>query len=334
MKTKKIIPVAGGKGGVGKTFFTANLAIALAEMGNMTVAVDMDLGGSNLHSFLGMPNRFPGIGDFLKARSSELEDLLVSTETSNLKFLPGDGLSPFMANIPHAQKIRLISRIVKLPAEYIILDLGAGTSFNTLDFFRLSSHGFVVTTCEYPSILSMMAFLKHFILRVIEGVFAKNRQIRDLLRSLYKLPMTDQQRIIKTLQSEIAAVDREAGKMVSELCRKYRPRVVFNMGEHPDEIKMANQIDKSLLDILSLEADYFGFVFSDPAVRQSVKERTAFLPHHRDTIAAESISRIAGRIIKFWDRPVEKSAQLLINHAYEAYEKLDQSAVGIVRDSH
>ena len=140
MKTKtSIIPVAGGKGGVGKTFFVANLAIAMANMGYKTVAVDMDLGGSNLHFFLDLPKRFPGIGDFLKARSAELEDLIVSTEVPNLHFIPGDGLTPFMANIPYVQKLRLISRIKKLPAEYVLLDLGAGTSFNTLDFFRMST---------------------------------------------------------------------------------------------------------------------------------------------------------------------------------------------------
>ena len=69
-----IIPVASGKGGVGKTFLTANLAFALAEMGHPTVAIDMDLGGSNLHSFLGLSNQFSGLGDFLKARSAELEE--------------------------------------------------------------------------------------------------------------------------------------------------------------------------------------------------------------------------------------------------------------------
>jgi cellulose biosynthesis protein BcsQ len=65
-----IIPIASGKGGVGKSFLTANLGVVLAEMGHTTVVVDMDLGGSSLHFFLGLSNRFPGIGDFLKARRS------------------------------------------------------------------------------------------------------------------------------------------------------------------------------------------------------------------------------------------------------------------------
>ena len=66
--TPVIIPIAGGKGGVGKSLLTANLAIALSRMGRRTIAVDLDLGGANLHHFLGVANKYPGIGDFLVAR--------------------------------------------------------------------------------------------------------------------------------------------------------------------------------------------------------------------------------------------------------------------------
>lgn len=146
-----IIPIAAGKGGVGKSFLTANLGIALARQGHRTIVVDMDLGGSNLHSFLGLRNRHPGIGDYLEAKSGLLERLLSPTGVENLTFLPGDGKTPFMANIQHAQKIKLISRIRRLPADYILLDLGAGSSFNTLDFFSISEKGIVITATELSS---------------------------------------------------------------------------------------------------------------------------------------------------------------------------------------
>jgi flagellar biosynthesis protein FlhG len=318
-KRAEIIPIASGKGGVGKTFLTANLAFALAEMGHQTVAVDMDLGGSNLHSFLGFSNRFPGIGDFLKARTAELEEMLVPAEAPNLQFLAGDGMTPFMANIPYAQKIRLISRIVKLPAEYILLDLGAGTSFNTLDFFRLSRHGLVITTPEYPSIMSMLAFLKHFLLRVIEGNFTTNYKIREILRLLYKQPMNSQQSIIKKVLSKIAAADADAGEIVTAVFHDYRPRLIFNMGGHPDEVKIAEQIDYTLKDVLSIEADYFGFIFDDPKIRESIKKRTAFFPNYRKGMSSESIARIAERIVRFWDRPIKNSARHVFSHAHELY---------------
>ena len=58
-----IIPIASGKGGVGKSVITANLAVNLAERGYKVIAADLDLGGSNLHTCLGLDNNNPGIGD-------------------------------------------------------------------------------------------------------------------------------------------------------------------------------------------------------------------------------------------------------------------------------
>jgi flagellar biosynthesis protein FlhG len=122
----------------------------LAEQGHEAIAVDLDLGSSNLHSFLGLRNEFPGVGDYLRGRPSPLQDFLVETKIPRLKFVPGDGRMPFMANITHHQKRRLIKDLKTLPARYVLLDLGAGSSFNVLDFFKIVGSGIVVTTPEYP----------------------------------------------------------------------------------------------------------------------------------------------------------------------------------------
>ena len=53
-KTPTIIPIAGGKGGVGKSLIAANLAIVLARLGHKTIGIDLDLGAANLHSCLGL----------------------------------------------------------------------------------------------------------------------------------------------------------------------------------------------------------------------------------------------------------------------------------------
>ncbi len=126
MSETTIIPVAGGKGGVGKTLLTANLAMALAQLGHPTIVVDLDLGNSNINSFLGLPNQFPGVGDFLRIGSKPLQDFLVETNIENLQLIPGYGRMPFMANITYYQKQRLIRQLMDLSSRYVLLDLGAG----------------------------------------------------------------------------------------------------------------------------------------------------------------------------------------------------------------
>lgn len=320
-----VIPIASGKGGVGKSFMSANLAIALAELGHRVVAADLDFGGSNLHSFLGVSNRHPGIGDFLKARGPELDELLVSSDNPNLFFLTGDGKTPFMANMAYAQKIKLISRLRKLPAEYIILDLGAGASFNTLDFFRLSANGLLVTTPEPTAVMGMLIFLKNFMFRAIERKMVRYCSVRDMLQEHYQRPMAEQALSIKDVHQQIIDEDPEAGEVAGRIFQQCRPRIVINMGENPDDSKMAIKISQILGEILAIEADYFGFVFKDRAVVSSIRKRLPFLPNYRASLAAENIVRIAQRIEKFWDQPVKDSAALLFNHVKKDFETRQSS---------
>ena len=320
-----IIPIASGKGGVGKSFISGNLAIALAELGQRVVVADLDFGGANLHSMLGLPNRFPGVGDFLRARTAELDELLVPCETPNLYFLPGDGKTPFLANLAYAQKVKLISRIRKLQADYILLDLGAGSSFNTLDFFRLAERGIMVTTPEPTAVMGMLVFLKNFLLRSIERKLARNYKIRVLLREMCNQPMDAQMLSIKEVHQKIVEQDPQAADVVEDIFESCRPRIIINMGENPEDSKMALKISRTLGEILSIEADYFGFVFKDKDVLSSIRKRSVFITNCRNSLAAENITRIAQRILKFWNQPVKDSAELLFNQVKKDYETRQQS---------
>jgi flagellar biosynthesis protein FlhG len=306
---KTIIPIASGKGGVGKSFLTANLAVALAEKGFPTIAVDLDLGGSNLHSFLGLPNRFPGVGDFLKARTSELEDLLVSTGIPNLSFLAGEGRSPFLANLPFAQKIRLLKKVRSLPARYILLDLGAGSTYNTLDFFRIAPKGLVVTTPEYTSLMGMLGFLKQCCLRVVVRTVSKLPEARERVEALCKQPMSSGRLTMAEILNELQDVEPTAAESIRRFLKNFRPRLVFNMGRDSNDMDMTLKIDQSLRKILSIDIDYFGFVFEDAAVRQSIKDGAVFLPSNRECATAKSIEQVANRIARFWNRPIPESAR-------------------------
>ena len=169
----RIIPVASGKGGVGKSLFSVNLAIALAEAGNRVLLADLDLGASNAHTVLGLRAVSKGIGCFFTDPNTTVDELITDTEYPNLRFLSGEGEIPGLANIRASQKNRLIRQLRKQNADYLILDLGAGTSSVTVDFFLLSSEGIIVTTPNLTAILNAYLFLKNAIFRILWQSFPR-----------------------------------------------------------------------------------------------------------------------------------------------------------------
>lgn len=322
MKTKTtIIPVASGKGGVGKSVVAANLAIALSKMGHSTVAVDLDLGGSNLYTCLGMPNKFPGVGDFLKSKK-RLNDFIVPTSFQNLKFLPGDARTPFMANISYKQRVTLFKAIRNIEADYVIVDLSAGTMFNMLNFFGLSYNGMIVTSFETSSVMNFMMFLRNFMFRVISGLVHKNKKALLRMVIAFHESMDSKPTTVETLFKKIAEIDPDLSLDVQTVCKNYRPRIVFNMGDHPDELNILKKLDSSIKNGLSLNADYFGFLFNDDTVRKAAKKRKILLENYPESLAATGIENIAKRVTKIWDGPIENSMAKLMEDARKQYGSL------------
>jgi flagellar biosynthesis protein FlhG len=311
-----IIPVAGGKGGVGKTFLTANLAVALALRGQPTIAVDLDLGNSNLHSFLRLENKYAGVGEFLRGRiKCAPEELIVRTSVPGLGFIAGDGRMPFMANITYNQKRTLLRLLKLLPARYVLLDLSAGTSFNTLDLFLAGDQGILVTTPEHPSLMNMLVFMKNLVLRALEQSLRGETAITEKLNELYKQSVHDQLVTVTSFRRELRETHPEAAAKVEAVCRRIRPRLVYNMVESMQDTEIFARIDRTFAEVLSVACDHFGLIPYDASVRESVRRPGIFLLQSNASRTGEMIDKIAERVIRFWDTPVEGSAQLLADYA-------------------
>jgi flagellar biosynthesis protein FlhG len=160
VRARRVVAIGGGKGGVGKSLLSANLGIALSKRGARVVLVDLDLGGANLHTCLGVGQPQVTLSDFVDRRVLRLEDVLVPTPHERLSLISGamDGLDS--ANPKHSQKTKLIRNLRNLDVDYVLLDLGAGTSFNVLDFFLVADTGVVVMLPEPTSIENAYRFIK------------------------------------------------------------------------------------------------------------------------------------------------------------------------------
>ena len=85
----QILPIASGKGGVGKSLLSANLAIALGQAGKKVVLADLDLGASNLHLAIGQTIKNNSIGTYLTDKT-QFKDIIEPTEYENVSFIAGD----------------------------------------------------------------------------------------------------------------------------------------------------------------------------------------------------------------------------------------------------
>ena len=315
-----IIPVASGKGGVGKSLITANLAVSLANAGHSTVVIDLDLGGSNLYSYLGLENKYPGIGDYFSSKKGKLIDYLVQTNFPNLRFLAGECRVTFMANLPYAQKIKLIREIKSIPADYVLLDLGAGTSFNTLDYFDLSRNGIVVSTFEKPSILNTLSFIKNFIFRMVQKEVRKNHKILSSVNELYKTSAESNPVTISSVMEIVEKMDSALASNIIDKYKQYHPRIIFNKAEHPDEMKISEQLEKSVTKNLSIDLWFFGLIYRDKLVETSIKNNQVLVSEYPESIATKGINDIARRIVKFQDNYMANSNNLLQKDSMEKFE--------------
>ena len=147
----RIWAIGGGKGGVGKSVLAANLGVVLAKRRQRVVVVDADLGGANLHTLFGMPDPELTLSDYIDRNVPSLDDIVLSTSVPGLHLVSGAHALLEMANPKHGQKSRILRHIQKLDADHVILDLGAGTGINVLDFFLAARKGVLVVVPEPTS---------------------------------------------------------------------------------------------------------------------------------------------------------------------------------------
>ena len=292
-RPSRILSVGGGKGGIGKSLISANLGIALARRGKRVVLVDADLGGANLHTALGMESPRRTLSDFLERRCERLEDVLVPTGVENLSLASG-ALDHLEAAHPrHAQKLRLLRHIQALDTDYVILDLGAGTHSNTLDFFLVSDHGVLVLVPEPTAIENAYRFVKAAFwrrMRTVAQVFGYEGLLKEIMQgSSFKSPVE--------LVSTVAARDPEAGVNLARQLATFRPRLLVNQARTAQDAEIGHAVVAAWRKYFGLEMDYLGAIAYDDNMWRAVRLRQALLVAHADVPAGRALDAVAGRLL-------------------------------------
>lgn len=155
----KVIAVTGGKGGVGKTTVTANLAVALAERGRRVLVLDADLGLANIDVLLGLQPRF-NLSHVLTGERT-LDEVIVEGP-GGIRVVPASSGVRQMANLgtlEHAGLIRAFSELSH-DIDVMLVDTSAGIHDSVLTFARAAQHVLVVVCDEPASLTDAYALIK------------------------------------------------------------------------------------------------------------------------------------------------------------------------------
>lgn len=293
----QIIPVASGKGGVGKSLLSANLAIALGQSGKKVLLADLDLGASNLHLVLGVTSPKAGIGTFLTG-SGNFDDIVMPTAYPNLSFIPGDSEIPGLTALKAPQKSALTRNLLKSDADYLILDLGAGTHLGILDFFLMSPQGIIVTAPSVTATLNAYLFLKNAVFRLMYGCFRKGSPAAKYLETMRSDATNLQRMYIPKLIEEIARIDPESAARFRDRTANFHPRLVMNMIEDPKDADKALKIRRSCKEYLNIDLEHLGVIYRDSVQDTALASRLPVIIYKPQSILSQAVYRIADKIVQ------------------------------------
>jgi flagellar biosynthesis protein FlhG len=294
----KMWAVGGGKGGVGKSVVTLMLGAALARHGRRVILIDADMGGSNLHTFTGI--RYPEftLADFISRKVETIEQLVMDTPVENLKLICGADDILGIANPKYAQKTRLFNHLKKLEADLILLDLGAGSSFTTIDFFLYAPNKIVVVTPQVTSIQNAYGFIKSSLYRSLSEAFSKQPEALELVkRAGYSVQGENIDSIAK-LYDALKTLGDEAQETLLTCISQINIKLIVNMVKEQKEKHVCEIIKAVAKNYLDLNIENFGFVQYDKLLNDSINKMVGFLLNGTESLANSNFYNIAYTIIK------------------------------------
>jgi flagellar biosynthesis protein FlhG len=294
---KQIISIGGGKGGSGKSFIAASVGILLASQGKKVVLVDLDLGASNLHTLLGQKIPQRGLDALVNKTTARLEDVALATTIPNLYLISSTRCSLEIANLFYAQKVKLINAINNLPFDYILLDLGPGTHFNTLDFFLLASEGVFVATPEPTAIENTFIFVKSVYLRKLKHALKKANMWHICQEEFTKLSS-------RTLKSPLELINilvkrnAERGEIFEDLLSSLKFRLILNKFRGQVNENLGEQLVEVCNRHFYPRFDFLGNISYDSRVYESILARHIFVRKYPYTKTVSDLQNIIKSLLE------------------------------------
>jgi len=295
-KEGKIWAIGGGKGGTGKTFVTSAMGTYMAGKGKRVILIDIDIGGANLHSFLGISRPKKSLTDFFEAGAS-LNKLAVKTGIDNMSLITGDIHSLASDNIKFTQKLKLFRHIMKLNKHYVIIDLGGGSHNNTIDTFLMADKKIVVLEPEITSVENMYHFIKNALFRKLR-MSLREYGFKDIVEQMWEKRKEYNIKSLRELMDCIRDNFSYVGDIIDKELSDFKLYLILNKIRSSDDILIGSSMKSILMKYLGVDTKFVGFVEYDDSVWRSIRGRRPFMLNYSLSRSAKEVEVFTENLLK------------------------------------
>jgi len=319
----RVVAVASGKGGVGKSLLAANVGIFLATLGKKVVLVDAALGTPNLHTFAGVPRPARTLTEALGG-SVRLADVTVPTPVAGLRLISGAGDPAWVAAAPPEMIDHLSTELRTLPADWVVVDLGPGTAPWLLDLFLDAHIGVLCAVPDPTSIELMHRFMRAaFVRRLVRMELAELARAAEVRAA--------EGGILAPLDLYLRAVARDDAHLpaLRAAILGFAPHLVISAVRSKADMEIGRAVATAGRRRLGLPIQYLGHLEYDEAVWASTRRRRPLLVEHPEARIAKNIEKVTRGLLSV-HRPAELDGEVLPSDSH--YDLLEVAPTASFED--
>ena len=305
----RVLAVGGGKGGVGKSLVSTNLAVSLAKAGARVVMLDADLGAPNLHTMFGIMRPDRTVEDFLSGRNATLDEVALPTPVANLRIIAGAEGALGSAHPTFQSKQKLLAELGRLAVDVLLIDVGAGVDLDTIDFFNAADTRLVVMVPEITSLQNGYAFLKIALFRRLQrasvGLRASEKLAAAFGKDAFEIGST-----MDKVSTFFTMLEDEVPELVASfrlLLSEFNASIVGNMLHKPADRNALFAIQRMITERLGINVEVAAALRQNAQVRNSVNDGKPFVmsaPHTDPDV--KELSQLAQRLLQQDLSPIRK----------------------------
>jgi len=265
-----VYALGGGKGGIGKSFISSNLGLFLAKSDFKTLLIDMDFGGANAHTYLGVEGQGVSAKNFFQGDIEDLSTAVVPTKFRNLSLIRGASEWDEDFSFTTQNLYQFFNAARSLGFDRVVYDLGAGTGVETVEAFLDADIKLAVSTPEPISIENTYNFLKRVFYRSLQKC-AEDHNFQDSIQAIMsrkkELGIKRPSDLLKHLNFKYPKIGREVIKHVLS----HKPKIIINQCRSPRDQKIGNSLAHVSRQYFGQNVEFLGHIDYDNRVWQSIR---------------------------------------------------------------